>query len=68
MSTDRNLAAIGEAVSLVLQKYQLPFAAIADLFEIASLTAKWQANGVLRKLAGAPGKTRSRKVSACPLN
>ena len=46
------LHAISRQVEYVMLKYRLPWLAFGDLFEIATLTARWQANETLAKLVG----------------
>ena len=54
INNDANLYAIREAIDDVLIKYNLPLEALSELWDIAALTAKWQAAGVLAKLVGVP--------------
>ena len=67
-SPDDDLTAVGDAVNHVLKKYHLPFEAIGELFEIATLTAKWQATACLAKLVGAPESSSTPRGGALPLN
>ena len=62
------LQAISRQVEYVMMKYRLPWLAFGDLFEIATLTARWQANGVLAKLVGGLETPKTPTVGESRLN
>ena len=68
INNDVNLNAIRNAIDIVLIKYDLPIEAVSELWDIATLTAKWQANGLLAKLVGVPEMPKTPTEDGSRLN
>ena len=66
--SEAELHAISRQVEYVMLKYRLPWLAFGDLFEIATLTARWQANETLAKLVGVQETPKIPTVGESHLN